>query len=403
VVVIAADWRAEIEAGVGGDVAGEADQATEVELHAGPSRYRDQVTHSLGLLSSTWESLHKTWQATEKRATYGSPKLAVALAGWAEALKKQRDQVGVKMTAELKQHALWPWLFKHPGVRGVHVARVISMIGDPLRFPGRLCVAGHHAAEDQAGTCAQKVERSGKWEPCGLPLCEIRPGTGVRSLWHYLGLHVVEGRLARKRKGHQATWNPAGRTALLQPDGVADQIIKLRVAPWRAIYDATKARVAAERGAEVYGESEKRSDLPSPAALVQEGRADLRVETERRGGPALEVNGGSVAKERASGDFIGRAAVVLESESGPGSAAFLRESEERDGRADLAVETDHWNGSALEGSEGDIAARREIAPGTVVTLRPIQIHQIARTVAVKAFVADLLTEWKRAVKAEAEG
>ena len=55
--------------------------------------------------------------------------------------------------------------------------------------------------------------------------------------------------MARKTRGKQADWQPMLRTLLLQPDGIADQIIKHRTPKYRDIYDAAKERIAL-RGAE---------------------------------------------------------------------------------------------------------------------------------------------------------
>jgi hypothetical protein len=68
----------------------------------------------------------------------------------------------------------------------------------------------------------------------------------VRSLWHYAGLHVIEGRMPQRRKGVQSDWKPTLRTLALGPDGLADQIIKHRTPTYRDIYDETKARTVLE-------------------------------------------------------------------------------------------------------------------------------------------------------------
>ena len=178
------------------------------------------------------------------------------------------------------------------------------------------------------------VKIGDEWVECGMDVGPVRRGTGVRALWHYCGLHVVDGKLARKRKGHQCSWNPAARTALLQPDGIADQIIKHRTEPWRTKYDETKARVQTERGAEARPEID---DFAGPALHDIDGGVDIRSVVDRSRSSAVSSTGGE--------------------------------------EADFAVET--------EGQCG---------------LRPLQVHDIARTVAVKAFVGDLLMAWKEAVE-----
>lgn len=295
---------------------GQVDHWCESDGDSGLSRYRDQTTRQLAYLASTWDSLHKTWQALDRRAEAGSPALSPLMADLADGLKASRDQVGRKLSSVLEDHPLWPWLEPLAGVRGVHTARVISLIGDPLRFPGRKCAAGHHVPEDyDAETCPVPLWQDGESEICGDKIGPVRRGTGVRSVWHFLGLHVDEtGRSPRKRKGVKCTWNPIGRTACLQPDGIADQIIRHRVDPYRTTYDEQKARLEEERGI----------------------RSEVDLEIESRSGA--------------------------------------------DGN----------------GSGADVPC--EIASPVGSALRPFQVHGIARKIAVKQFVGDLLVEWKRVAK-----
>lgn len=340
------------------------------------SRYRDTVTQSLSLLASTWESLNATWQAANLRAKHGAPGIDLLLTGYADELRDLRDKVGARMTKEMKRHVLWSWLEQHPGVRGVHTARIISMIGDPLRFPGRKCANGHYLPADHVGPCNQYSANGSEddkvWSVCGAEVGPVRPGTGTRALWHYLGLHVVDGRMARKRKGQQCSWNPAGRTALLQPDGVADQIVKHRVQPWRAVFDETKERIARERGAEV------------PRVIV--GHDGIAHELTVNGTAAvvcavIEGRAGRRSKSGSNG-----ADTCIEVVSSRGS---VRKSKRK---AELHNESDSSAGRASV-TEADSTAVVELDPG----LRPFQIHAIGRVVAAKAFVGDLLAAWKEAV------
>ncbi len=306
-----------------------ADPRSVIESLNGYSRYRDHVTAELGLLASARDSLHKQYIATLLRAKHGSPPLEKILTQAAEDTKKIESRLDRRLIAMLKQHVLWDWLEPHPGVRGAHVARLISMIGDPHRFPGRLCNDGHHLAADWVGDCPRLCgEKGEKPHGCGAAVGPLRRGTGVRSVWHYFGQHVDgNGRAPRMRKGQQCTWTPMGRACLLQPDGIADQIVRHRVEPWRGKYDETKKRVSFERG------------------------IDQAVESDHMFGEALEGEGNA--------DRAGEIEVVLGiAESG--------------GAAEKESEIEKFGGK----------------------LRPFQIDAIAKKVAVKAFVADLLMAWK---------
>jgi len=300
----------------------------------GLSRYRDPVTQSLGLLASTWESADKSWQQAEKRARVappGSP-TALFLATYREECRTLRDAIGERLAKTLRQHALYPWLTAHRGCpKAVHTARVIAMVKDPLLFPGRQCPAGHYSPADHEGMCLEQVQvgegKAAKWVTCNAEVEAVRRGTGTRALWHYLGLHVVDGALPKRAKGQQADWSTKGRTACLMPDGIADMIIRQKVEPWYGVYLAAKA--------------------------WKVGRAN-EVEDE-----TISV-----------GPAAGHVSVIVS-------------------QVDSVIG---------EGGETEAGYESAVAHGlSASALPPWHIHKIGRIVLVKAFVADMLAEWKRIV------
>jgi hypothetical protein len=178
-------------------------------------------------------------------------------------LRKIEDNMERYIDRELRAHPLYDWL----PIRGVQVARVIAIIRDPWRFPGRLCRNGHHVSSRYDGeACPAEIWGDGDdvcdhGMPCGAPLGPVRPGTGVRSLWHYAGLIPgPDGRLLHRRRGHQATYRPDLKTALLMPKGIADQLIMHRIQPYRGIYDAYRERMSR-------AESVRESDTSAGSAL----------------------------------------------------------------------------------------------------------------------------------------
>ena len=105
---------------------------------------------------------------------------------------------------ELSRNKTWnEFLSKIQGVGPITAAGLLGYIGDPMRF-------------------YKGKER------------------GLRSLWHYCGLHVVNGKAPKRKKGSQHDWNPKLRALLL---GVlADNFIKKRTPKYREIYDQEKER-----------------------------------------------------------------------------------------------------------------------------------------------------------------
>lgn len=190
-------------------------------------------------LCESWEDIRKTRMAAMQR---GRDDLA-------DELRKMEDREGRSIKKELMTLPIWPWLSQFPGLGGVHTARLIAQIEDPRRFPGQRCTEGHYFPPRYA------LGQPCPDNDCGGTTLDPRPGTGVRSVWHFAGLHVGDdGRSPRKRKGQRVDWNPVARTCALQPDGLADQIIKQRVPKYRDIYDQQKERLARERGV-VFGDA----------------------------------------------------------------------------------------------------------------------------------------------------
>lgn len=61
----------------------------------------------------------------------------------------------------------------------------------------------------------------------------------VASLWHYMGQHVVDGRMPTRQKGVNIDWNPKGRTIL---HILGQCVIKNRNNPWRDYFDQARTR-----------------------------------------------------------------------------------------------------------------------------------------------------------------
>lgn len=293
----------------------------------GYDRYVDAVTSDIGTLAANFEDVQKLRKSIRQREIVGQeepppPSTSV------QDLVRVEERFARALRKALESHPLWPWLEPLKGLAGPLTARVLACIQDPRRFPGQRCSEGHYLAPN--GELGQPCPVNVSGERCPGIMLAPRPGTGVRSLWHYAGLHVVDGKLARLRKGQQGSWNVGLRTLTLQPHGLADQIVLARTPVYRDVYDQKRAQLEEFRTIteDDLGDAEDGGDGPNNV-----GNAELRFESDGRGGvpPILKGPGVDVQRERE-----------------PGSG-----------------------------------------------LRPFQVHAIARTVAAKAFLGDLLIEWKR--------
>ncbi len=371
----------------------EADPGHEIDGFNGslPPSYPfvDPETAYLAYYVQWWRRYYKLVQGAK---TAGRPASEIEHLATLERSTRRAVQKG------LRAHPLWPWLEQFPGLGGAYTAYILRLIKDPRRFPGQRCEEGHHVPAifregapcpiEKVAESEDRIEQHGaphpielriesedKAEWCGAPL-RNRRGTGVRSLWHYFGLHVIDGKRARKRRGKQADWVTEAPGILLGPQGIADQIIIGRVEPYRSRYDHEKARIAEERG------------------VLDNGDRDGVDGMTEVDGPHGSARSPGKRGESDNGDRDG---VEELDEIGHGAGSTRSPSSDngdRDG-VEQKLEIDKPCGSArsptnCDGSEVEAPNESEASVG----LRPVQIHTIARTIAIKAFVGDLLIAWK---------
>ncbi len=249
----------------------------EIDKEIGPPpRHIDETTTRLSAYAKAFEDAQQVRKASTLRGDLVAADMFFTV----------EQRLSRRLGKELKTHTLWPFLEPLTGLAGPLTARAIAVIGDPRRFPGQQCSIGHtlppmYEPGDQCPvTATEKLTeidgsagggddlptadapteieaRNGGFSDtaaetatesetlvgrCVGVMRPPRPHSGVRSLWHYAGLHVVNGQLPKRRKGTQIDWNPTLRTLALQPHGIADQIIVHRTEPYRGLYDQARTR-----------------------------------------------------------------------------------------------------------------------------------------------------------------
>jgi hypothetical protein len=213
--------------------------------------YVDEVTHELGYLAKSLLDVQKTRIRLHNRMTSADVPQQVAAVALVivEDLERHEEQLKRELEATLQRHVMYEWLRPFRGLRNSLMARLIAIMRDPRRFPGQQCADGHyHPPLYGVGEpCPYEHYRDEELVPCGAPMLPARTGSGKRSFYHYLGLHVDEnGRMPRRRKGVQSDWNGQARALILPPPkvgtGLADQILRMRTLRYRDIYDREKQK-----------------------------------------------------------------------------------------------------------------------------------------------------------------
>lgn len=268
-----------------------------------PPRHIDIETAMLDRLARSWIDVQQLRKSLVQRELDESIVDAFAAA---------EAKLSAKLTRTLRAHPLWPWLSQFPGLGGAHTALVIGRIGDPRRYPGQRCSEGHYLpplyavgsacpiavvapeSDIATGDGSEFVGTDGdgfgseRRGVCPGVMLAPRTTTGARSLWHWAGLHVDEdGRAPRKRKGQRCTWEPRVRASVMQPGGIAEQIVRLSVPHYSGIYRAEKERLmlrVAETSTEnggVDGDASLRAAERQSATEIAPGRPLRRFEADR--------------------------------------------------------------------------------------------------------------------------
>lgn len=257
------------------------------EFEVRRARYACAVTRDLDRLSRTFEDFQSLRETTAMRLAndvYGFGEKTT------EQMKALNDHSEVARLFDLEnvyskelakvfeQHPLYAWA-DDVGLRGARVGRVVGAIRHPWRFPGQPCdgptthyqptpflqvgvpcpATGNRHETDEAieisgagdDQTADEADESEAVHGCPGSMLPPRTTTGVASVWHYFGLIPgADGTLISRKKGDQASYSPKYRALLLGKLGVADQIIRHRVQPYRDTYDEFKSRRQTDCGVE---------------------------------------------------------------------------------------------------------------------------------------------------------
>jgi hypothetical protein len=275
------------------------DTSTALARSPGPA-YVDASTEVLHTLADQYSALLRVRIAQQNRGL--DAKLV-------KGLESIESSIGAKLTKLLRAHAIWPWLAQYPGLGGVHVAAFIGRMRDPRRFKG------------------------------------------PRSLWHYAGLHVVNGKLPKQQRGQRGDWNPSMRAAVLQPGGIAEQIVRLRVPTYRAKYDAAKERIARERG--VIEDQAVVGDVLGHAKLRTRAAGTINAIEARDGGPLrpiqIEKRARIIAAKAFVADLWRAWCEVLPSAAELGSTGDVAAA----ARVEVGVAVDDLCGRSMENGAAD--------------------------------------------------
>jgi len=202
----------------------------------------DTITN-LNYLVRSYEGLIKLITSTKNRLQSLTPETEVQhdplLYGEIESKDKQtikyqglesiRGQLTRRIEKELNQWPIWTeWMEKVPGIGPTIAAnliimyyyRFITICPDCKGGLIKKTVIDEKTGKEFNTLFCEACQKSVKGEGNLQHKIEIKDFANISSWWHYLGRHVVDGEMPKRKKGTQVDWSTKGRTITFQ---VGDQ------------------------------------------------------------------------------------------------------------------------------------------------------------------------------------
>lgn len=156
---------------------------------------------SLAVLTNLYIDLQKTRMAAKNRArTLEDPDLEVLLGE----VMKLEEKAAKDISKGVKNHPFYVyWLKNVKGIGPLLSAQLILHIRGKQHTPECQEKRAKYFAKKKPGE-----KKRTKAFTCDCPTKEIERFSNVSKLWHYAGLHVVNGKAARRRRGQKVDWNP---------------------------------------------------------------------------------------------------------------------------------------------------------------------------------------------------
>ena len=195
---------------------------------------------TLGDFETTRIAMSNRLRALEAEGLGDSPEHA-RLRGVLEGLQALEHGVELELKRALRKHPLGPWIKATVGIGEKQGARLLAAIGDPAwndlhdrpRTLGELwAYCGYHTLPAGNHTGGETHSRGAT-----SPAASIR-GAGDQHLADAHGTGVPRTAASRKR-GEKINWNT---DAKMRAFLVAESCMKQRSSPYRAVYDATRAK-----------------------------------------------------------------------------------------------------------------------------------------------------------------
>ncbi len=191
----------------------------------------------LNYLVKSYEGLTKLLAATRQRVRHINPEMTPENDDLVQRLEKLKGRLGRQIGKQLVYWPLWSeWLEKVPGIGPGYAGRLIFFHYYRMEPVCQKCGGDLRKAEGgmHCAACGQTAAGDG--------ILSYRIGRRhfpkVSSWWHFMGMHVVDGKKPKRAKGQLADWSTPGRTLCHL---IGQQFVKTP-GHYRDFYDLRRAR-----------------------------------------------------------------------------------------------------------------------------------------------------------------
>lgn len=188
-------------------------------------------------LVRTYDGLTRLLAGTKNRIQHVNPDANLKDDDVVQAMESLKGKVGRKINKHLQYWKLWThWLQDVPGIGPAYAGRLIL-----LHYYRSVPVC------EKCNGALEKIEGGMKCRDCGQDAkgkgvlkyrVELKNFPKVSSWWHYMGLHVVNGKKPKRTRGQVADWSTPGRTL---SHLIASQFVKTP-GKYRDFYDLRRAK-----------------------------------------------------------------------------------------------------------------------------------------------------------------
>lgn len=197
-----------------------------------------EVINRLKYLARNYDGVTSLLVASKNRLQSINPDSEVDYDDTCQALESIKNKISRTIGKELEYWDIWlKWLNQIPGIGPWLGAELI------LRFFYRFMPVCSKCGtilekKDQTFWCSQ-CEKSVKGDGNLNHKIEHKQFKNISSWWKYMGRHVVDGKMPKRKKGEQSNWSTKGRTVGFH---IGESFIKQNSGHrYRAIYDERKA------------------------------------------------------------------------------------------------------------------------------------------------------------------